>query len=139
MKRVFLDTNVLLDVVLHRDGFIDGAEIMDLGEADKVEICASYLTYANSAYIFRKYSQDKKYSILSGMTEGITVLPMDGNQLHKAIEHPVVDFEDMLQYQCAKAYGCDYVVTGNKKHWMFSDIPVFTSSEFLEFHRRQRG
>lgn len=48
------------------------------------------------------------------------------------IANPATGFEDMLQYQCAKAYGCDVVITNNTRHWSFSKIPVFTSLEYLE-------
>lgn len=133
MKHIFLDTNILLDVILRRKGFLEAAEVMNLGERDDVEVCASYLTFANTAYVLRKYPKDEMYSILSEMAQGINILPMTAEQLYGAIANPVSDFEDMLQYQCAKAYGCEAVVTGNIRHWQFSDIPVFTSSEFLEY------
>jgi predicted nucleic acid-binding protein len=44
----------------------------------------------------------------------------------------VKDFEDMLQYQCAKAANCDYIVTNDRRHYDFSDIPHLTSAEFVE-------
>jgi len=37
----------------------------------------------------------------------VTVLPCDGAQLDDALTNPVKDYEDMLQYQCALAAGCD--------------------------------
>ena len=44
----------------------------------------------------------------------------------------VKDFEDMLQYQCAKAAGCDVIITNNKRDfYAFSDLPFLTSMEFL--------
>ncbi|MBP3512550.1 MAG: PIN domain-containing protein [Prevotella sp.] len=131
MKRVFLDTNVLLDFVLLRAGEREAGQILARGDRGLFEVCASFLTFANVAYILRKYPRQEVYSILEQMEKAVTVLPMDAGQLKAAIAAPVEDFEDMLQYQCAKAYDCDFVVTGNKKHWSFSDIPVFTSLEFL--------
>ena len=44
---------------------------------------------------------------------------------------PVKDFEDMLQYQCAKAAGCDYIVTNDRRHYDFSDIAHYTSADFV--------
>jgi len=37
----------------------------------------------------------------------------------------------MLQYQCAKAAECDYIVTNDRRHYDFSDIPHFTSAYFV--------
>jgi hypothetical protein len=40
-----------------------------------------------------------------------TVLPCDAEQLDSALNNPVKDYEDMLQYQCALAAGCDVLTT----------------------------
>ena len=47
MNRVFLDINVLLDVLLRREPFVyDSAQVLDLGIKDKVELYATPLTFA---------------------------------------------------------------------------------------------
>ena len=62
----------------------------------------------------------------------VTVLPCDGAQLDDALTNPVKDYEDMLQYQCALAAGCDVVVTNNKRDFQeFCQLPFLTSEEFL--------
>ena len=62
----------------------------------------------------------------------VTVLPCDVTQLDKALTNSVKDYEDMLQYQCALAAGCDVVVTNNKRDFQeFSQLPFLTSEEFL--------
>ena len=44
----------------------------------------------------------------------------------------VRDFEDMLQYQCAKAAGCDVIVTNNGRDFAeFCNLPLLTAAEFL--------
>ena len=35
-------------------------------------------------------------------------------------------------YQCAKAANCDYIVTNDRRHYEFSDIPHFSSADFVE-------
>jgi len=57
---------------------------------------------------------------------------MDEPQLRQALEQPATDFEDMLQYQCAKANFCDMIITRNSKHFTFAEIPVLTPSDFLK-------
>ena len=51
MKKVFLDTNVVLDFVTQRDGYEDACDIFQLGEDNIVSLCVSFLTMANTAYI----------------------------------------------------------------------------------------
>jgi len=63
---------------------------------------------------------------------GIDILPMDVSQLNAALSHEVKDYEDMLQYQCAIAGGCDVIVSNNTRDYReFCKIPVMTSRDFL--------
>jgi len=42
------------------------------------------------------------------------------------------DFEDALQYECAKAANCDVIITNNGKDYTeFCDLPLMTAAEFL--------
>ena len=49
MKRIFLDTNIIVDFILERDGAEDAANILQLGEDGKIELAVSFLTMANTA------------------------------------------------------------------------------------------
>ena len=132
MRKVFLDTNILLDYGQERDEYEAANAIYKLGETGLVELYASYLSYANLGYILRHCPQAECYELISKMREGIVVLPCDAAQLDVTIRNPVKDYEDMLQYQCALAFGCDVIVTNNKKDFHeFCEIPFVTSEEFL--------
>lgn len=133
MKKVFLDTNVILDFTQERDGADFAEAILQMGVNGQVEVCTSFLSMANVAYIARKgRTTEQLYKIMGELTAFIRTLPMDESQLQEAITHPAVDFEDMLQYQCALACDCDAIVTRNAKHFLYSSIPVFTPKEFIE-------
>lgn len=132
MRKVFLDTNILLDYGQERDAFEAANAIYRLGEEGLVELYASYLSYANLGYILRHYPQSERYELIDIMRRNIVVLPCDANQLDVTLRNPVKDYEDMLQYQCALAFGCDVIVTNNKKDFHeFCVIPFVTSEEFL--------
>ncbi|MBE6282122.1 MAG: PIN domain-containing protein [Bacteroides sp.] len=133
MKRIFLDTNIIIDFIFERDGAEDAANILQLGEDGKIELAVSFLTMANTAYITRKgHTQEQLYSIMADLSAILKTLPMDEPQLRQALEQPATDFEDMLQYQCAKANFCDMIITRNSKHFTFAEIPVLTPSDFLK-------
>lgn len=130
--KIFLDTNILLDFVTEREGVEEACEILQLGEDGKATLTTSYLTMANTAYVARRgRSREELYAVLAGLTEMIEVLAMDEMQLRQAIAQPVSDFEDMLQYVCAKTHDCDVIITRNKKDFTYSKIPVYTPKEFL--------
>ena len=50
MKRVFLDTNILVDYVLGREHGDDAEQLLQHGKNGTVSLSASYLTFANMAY-----------------------------------------------------------------------------------------
>ena len=133
MKKVFLDTNILLDLVQRRQHLIEAVTILQYAFDGKIEVAASVLSFANIAYVLRKLPQDLLYKMLSRLAEDIPMLPLMPSDMENAIGHPVKDFEDMLQYQCALAARCDVVVTNNKKDFHeFCRIPFLTSEEFLQ-------
>lgn len=55
MKRVFLDTNVLLDVLLHREPFLrDSAQVVDRGFRGEIGLYATSLTFATCLFVARR-------------------------------------------------------------------------------------
>lgn len=131
MQKIFLDTNVILDFVLHRDGEIQAMDILQMGEDEKISLCTSFLSMANIAYILRKLPQKELYRMLSLLTSMFDVLPMTKEYFTKALQIENVDFEDVLQYVCAKENKCDVIVTSNKKHFLFSEVQICSPNEFL--------
>lgn len=132
MKKIFLDTNILIDYIDNREGADDAEQIFACGFSGEALLYASSLTFANMAYIIRSRSQEDKYDALRQMSEVVDILPLGKSEVLSSIAQPVPDFEDMLQYQCAKTAGCDFIVTNDKHHYNFSKIPHFTSSDFVE-------
>ena len=131
MKQVFLDTNILVDYALGRKLVDDAVQLLQRGRNGMIYLQASYLTFANMAYILK--TKVDVYELFSDLCRYITVLPTDNAQLQAAMGQRVHDFEDMLQYQCAKANGCDVIITNNGKDYAeFCDLPFMTAAEFLK-------
>ena len=132
MMKVFLDTNILIDYVDHREKRVYAGLILSMADEGLITLYASYLSYANMGYILRKRTQEERYRLIQEARNMATVLPCDAEQLDIALTQPVKDYEDMLQYQCALAAGCDVVVTNKKKDFHeFCKLPFLTSEEFL--------
>lgn len=63
--RIFIDTNILLDDILNRGDQAEYAEIiLQLNKFPEYEVCASFLTFANIAYIIRKKEVEERYKFL---------------------------------------------------------------------------
>ena len=133
--KVFLDTNILLEIILARHKQADCQQILQAGRDGEISLLASYLTFANMAYILKrnKVPREQIYQVERTMESQMTVLPMDGGQLRTALRHEVMDFENMLQYQSAVAGKCDCIVTINTDDFLeFSSLPVYSPAELLD-------
>lgn len=135
MKNVFLDTNVLLEVLCNRKHCKSCEQILMRGKNGYINLFASFLTFANMAYVLQreKTSRNAIYKAERMMEAMMTVLPMDGDQLRTALRTEVKDFEDMLQYQSALAGQCDCIVTINTNDFIeFSSLPIYSPEELLD-------
>jgi len=73
------------------------------------------------------------YELIRLMREDILVLPTDSFQLDEELAHHADDFEDALQYECAKAANCNVIITNNGKDFAeFCTLPFMTAAEFLD-------
>jgi len=50
--------------------------------------------------------------------------------LQTALNSNFDDFEDGVQYFCAKSIGADFIITNDKKGFLNSNIDVITSKDF---------
>lgn len=116
--KVFLDTNIILDLLLERNGYRDSARIFQMQEEGIIRLCVSFLTMVNAAYVYRKTVGEALAQVnLKYLSALVEVLPMDDAQLQQALLLEGKDFEDTLQASCAAAAGCDYLITRNEKDY----------------------
>ena len=133
MKKVFLDTNILIDFIQKRENFGDAVGIWKKADAGEIALYVSTLSYSNITYILRNLPQAELYKYLKTLTKGINMIALEPQHVLSALDNPVRDFEDMLQYQCALAADCDVVVTNNTKDFRdFCQLPLTTSHDFLQ-------
>lgn len=143
--KLFLDTNIILDLLLERDGYEWCAQILQLQEEGKCSICVSVLTMVNVAYVYRKtVGQDMAVVNLKYLSSMMEVLPMDGQMLDAAIYKVGKDFEDILQAVCAASSHCDAIITRDVKDFSIKDgllpssyaiPPVYTPKDYLSLAR----
>lgn len=131
MKKIFLDTNFIIDLIV-RDQYKPSCKnFLSEGNIKGRWFYISFLSVANFAYIARKMPQEELYRNLKTISETFTVLGHTKVQLENAIAIGAKDFEDALQYMCAKQAGCECIITRNSKDFSFADIPVLSAEEFL--------
>ena len=132
-RRVWLDTNVTLDLILERDPFVeDVATIFSLHEALEIEIYISTLSLANIAYVVKKNGRNP-FLVVATLLKWVNIISLDVTHFEKNLATNFKDFEDGLQYFSAmsvKDVKC--IITRDKVDFKSSAIPVFTPKEFLK-------
>ena len=134
MTRVFLDTNVLLDVLLHREPFVhDSARVLNRGFKGEIALYSTPLSFSTCMFVARKMlGYANALEALKILEHHINVATMDSTQLHEALYAVAPDFEDMLQYCAALAAGCSHIVTRNEQHFPQSGIIVLSPTDFMQ-------
>lgn len=134
MKRIFLDTNFVIDYLIREDYTGPAETLLAKGKNRKYQFFISYLTVANFAYIMRKAPAETLHSLIRRICESFTIIQNNRQQILNALVLPTTDFEDGLQYQSAIEAECDCIITRNGKDFTFSDLPVMSAAEYIENH-----
>lgn len=78
MMKVFIDTNIFLDILCKREQFVDDAlSIFDMAVDDRIQLLISDLSIANIKYITRKnIPSDKFYDLIQTFPPVFTIVPL---------------------------------------------------------------
>ncbi len=132
--KVFLDTNIIVDLIADRKPFSKHAvEIFQKGEEGKLELFTSSHSIATTHYLLKKYIEEKDLrEVLYNLLEYVTVISVDVDILKKGLRSAHKDFEDSIQIFCASnVQNMGVIVTRNVKDFKNSEIKVLTPDELL--------
>ena len=134
--RVFVDTDVILDLLLRRQPFFSAAADLFLAIQDgRIEGCLSPLIFSNLFYILRQQMPaPEAVSTLRKLKLLVRVLPVDEHVLDLALASSFTDFEDAIQYYTALAHKAAAVVTRNKRDYREAKIPILDARECVELY-----
>lgn len=131
MKRVLLDVNVVLDVLLDRAPFADASSAVwaavEQGEAEGLLSAHAVTTlhYLNAKAVGGRMARETTDALLSVFD----VAGVDGAVLNAALALNWNDFEDAVTVAAAKRAKCDALVTRDPSDFQGSSVKVLTPSE----------
>jgi len=131
MKRVLLDVNVVLDVLLDRAPFADASSAVwaavEQGEAEGLLSAHAVTTlhYLNAKAVGGRMARETTDALLSVFD----VAGVDGAVLNAALALNWNDFEDAVTVAAAKRAKCDALVTRDPSDFQGSSVRVLTPSE----------
>jgi predicted nucleic acid-binding protein len=133
MKRVFLDTNVVLDLMARREPFFaDAKAIFDRSANGDFLILLSVLSFWNIFYLIRKQRGEVKAKAdLVVLERLVHVVPAQVADLRGGLASSIRDLEDAMQLQGAIAAAADIIVTRDPKGFKGAPIKVVQPDAFL--------
>ena len=136
MKNIFLDTNIIVDLIADRQPFSKFAiHIFSAAEENKITLYTSSHSIATTYYLLINYINDKESrAILYKTLDFIKLVAIDQDVIKKGLKSKYKDFEDGLQIISATTIEkLDCIVTRNVKDFKDSPIPVLAPDELSKY------
>ena len=136
---VFLDTNLVLDVMLANPEFYDESNSV-------LEYCEKgYDFYISAAsctdifYIVKRTLHDTEVSkqIVQNLLKTVFVAGVDESCIQKALDSDWRDFEDSVQHEVAQQIKAEIIITRNESDYRNSSIRVMSPKDFLSFAKNK--
>jgi predicted nucleic acid-binding protein len=131
--RVFVDTNVLLDVIAKRVPFYPHSVVIwTLAEQRRIDGLVSVISFTNTFHIVERLkSRGAAQEAVRMIRDTFAPVHCDEQILNQAIDAGFDDFEDAIQYFSALRAKASCLVSRNPHHFVDAEIPVLTPAEFL--------
>jgi predicted nucleic acid-binding protein len=127
--KIFIDTNIFLDLILQREYYKESLIIFNAIEKNIFEGVILDITLLNIDYIARKQVKDVR-EFLTTVNSLFTIAGADNNMIKQALKIKNTDLEDNLQYVCAEKLNCTCIVS-NDQNFYSAVIPVLSSKAFI--------
>ncbi len=134
MKRIFFDTNILLDQLdTSRAGHEDAKELEHVIEEVGAQALCAWHSLSIVEYVGRKiFSEEDLYQVLQGIVKHF-IIPKTGNEeALQAFAYLSGDYEDAMQTAAALAGKADYFVTRDQRGFSKSPLKVVSPLECVE-------
>jgi predicted nucleic acid-binding protein len=136
MRKIFLDTNIIVDLLAKRVPFYeDAAKLFSLADQHEIELSCSALSIANIYYIlFKNKNCAVANTVIKSLFTILDVLPLNDKVLQLSLtNHLFQDFEDSIQHYTAIENNIDVIITRNKKDFVSTVIPVMEPNEIVKY------
>jgi predicted nucleic acid-binding protein len=134
--KIFVDTNILVDLIADRKPFSKFAiKLFSMAEVGKLKLYTSSHSIATTHYLLKKYVDEKELrEVLFNLLDYLNVVAINLEILRKGLKSKHKDFEDAIQIICAYSIeNIDCIVTRNIKDFKNSEIPVYSPDELVKY------
>lgn len=129
--KIALDTNIILDVLLNREPFVElSANIISSVEKKKIEgyLCATTITTLDYL-ISKETNRNRARTEIRKLLNLFKISAVNSKVLEMSLHSEFKDFEDAVQYYSGEYCGVKGLVTRNTKDYKPAKLPIYTPEE----------
>lgn len=137
--RVLLDTNVIVDVLQHRDPWFEDGQKIFYAIANKQIIgcitakeAADLHFFSRKQFVGEENVDAKTRQVMTKLYAIFELIDTLGIDCQNAIAIENKDYEDAIMMESAVRAGIDCIVSRNPDHFKPSPLPVYSPAEFVE-------
>ena len=132
--RVFLDTNILLDIVEQRLPFHTASQaVLDACDQREFEVFVAWHGVATVFYITaKKRGEVYALEMIRDLLTWATVATVGQGEAQEALGYGIPDYEDALIAAAASASGVDWLVTRDEAGFVKGPVPPINPTDFLQ-------
>jgi len=133
MKKILIDTNVVLDYMLHRPDYFNAMNIYLLAEQKYITGYISASAITDIFYLAKgKLGKKPTKEALKNLLHVFKPAAVTDNHIYQALDLDWNDFEDSVQYVVGENLSVDYIVTRNTQDYSSGSIPAVTPAMFIQ-------
>ncbi len=128
MKRILFDTNVVLDVLLDRQPFVEAsaAAWAAVETGNWKGMLAAHAVTTIHYLVQKDMGAVKTRQIISALLTVFDVAAVNGVVIQEALHLPLSDFEDAVTAVAARMAGCECIATRDPKGFRGSPVRALT-------------
>jgi len=131
--KVLIDTNIALDILLHRLDYTNAALIFSFTQHNVIESYISASAITDIFYISGKdLGKKTAKEALKNLLQVFKPATVTDNHIYRALNLDWNDFEDSVQYVVGESFSADFIITGNIDDYALGSIPVITPEQFIK-------
>jgi predicted nucleic acid-binding protein len=131
MRKVLIDTNVVLDVLLEREPHVSpSTAVWAAVETGRAQGFLAAHAMTTIHYLIRKeLGLVKARRIISVILRIFSIAGVDGAVIQGALQLSLTDFEDAVTVSAASVAGCDFIITRDAKGFRGSPVRILTPEQ----------
>lgn len=131
MKRLYLDTNIFIDILLDRD--LSNISFDTLKKAlEESEVFMSVLSIHITYYVCKIKPNSEVDTKVKELISVINLIPLNEVIINRSLYSFATDFEDTIQYYSALSANCDYILTRDKKDFIKIKKEIPSNIEIID-------